>query len=129
MPLPLDIHAETLAQYLKWLNTSTGGTGTGGPVPEGAPSSVPVFTWMGKDYQCNFGWTERKYFDQGGFVVTSDLVIEVLEPMEVKREDGVAGPALKDILTFQGRDWRVEVLKHVFGKNPQITCWDPARGS
>lgn len=122
---PFQVHAQTLADYLAWLNAQAGG----GSDPSDPNATVPVFTWRNANYACNFSWTEQKYLDQGGYVQTQMLVLEVLEPMPVIRADQIPGPAVKDVIQFLNKDFRVEIVKHANGKNPQLTCWDLSRGA
>lgn len=110
-----------MASYLAWLNR---------PQPDGATfMPAPVFTWRGADYSCNYSWSESKFLNEGGYVPEQALILEVLEPMPVVRADGQAGPALKDIITFLGKQFRVEIAKQAAGKLPQLTCWDVSRGA
>ncbi len=125
---PFQIHQQTISQYLDWLNANAVPAGSQSTIDDPAAQSS-FFTWRGTNYACNFTWTEQKYLDEGGYQPTHILVLEVLESMLVFREDGVPGPAVKEQITFQGKQFRVQVNKHSPGKYPQLTCWDLARGA
>lgn len=125
---PLDVHTQTLAQYLAWLQatpgSSTGATNGGNASSSGnSLNPVPVFTWQNVDYSCNYSWHKGSYLDEGGFVVGDQLIIEVLEPM------ADPGPQKKQLITFQGQSMRIQFIDLAAGKYPKLTCWDPSRGA
>jgi len=82
----------------------------------------PVFTWKGNDYQCVFKLVDQELLEAGGQKLQGYLVIEPLQAMDPI-------PNVKDRITFEDKDWIIEIIERNFGKPPKLTCFDPARGS
>lgn len=125
MPNALDIHKQTLSQYLAWLQAGSTPSNADATAtsPNNSLNPVPVFTWKDLDYSCNYSWHKGKYLDQGGLVNQDSLVIEVLEPM------ADPGPQELEMITFQGKLMRIQFIDLAAGKYPKLTCWDPSRGA
>jgi hypothetical protein len=117
---PLDVHADTLAKYLEWMNASTSsGSGSSG----NSLIPVPSFIWKGAEYACNYSWNKTKYLNAGGFNPLDLLTIEVLEPM------ADPGPQEEDAIIFQERTFKIRLIALAAGKYPKLVCYDPALGA
>lgn len=110
---PYDTHQNTLADYLAWLtqHQSSGST------------AVPVFTWQGSEYACNYSRLQQRDLGAGGYVPMEDLTLEVLTPMPSP------GPQSEQMITFEAKEYRIRTVQTAAGKNPKLVCYDPARGS
>lgn len=113
MASPLQVHYDTLSDYLQWMLENQS---------DEDEFEVPVFTWQNTEYSCNYSWTQQRDLGAGGFIPTDGLVIEPLEPL-----DGT--PESEQKITFLNREFRIRTVKMAAGKNPTLTCYDPAKGS
>lgn len=87
--------------------------------------NVPTFTWKGKEYPCIPLWNEQSYLNQGGQIPLDDLTLQVLW----SEFTGGPLPQVKDMVIFQERQFRIEVITHTPGDYVRFICYDPARGS
>ena len=112
------VHADTLANYLDWLNATS--------TPAEAEleiSKVGSFTWQNSDYACNFRLSQKRDLQAGGFIPMDDLVIEVLQEMTEP------GPQSEQKVIFKGKSYLIREVRTAAGKYPQLICYDPARGA
>lgn len=115
---PFDIHAQSLTDYLNWLNsgaTVSGSLSIAGP--------VPFFTWKGTTYSCNAKLHKQKFLDQGGAVIQDVLTLTLLEDM------GTPGPQVFDMVNYFDLNMRIQIVEIASGKYPTLICWNPARGA
>jgi hypothetical protein len=91
---------------------------------DGAISSI---TWKGGDYLAIVIWNEMAYMNAGGMIPMDDLTAQILE-VEFGLPDGPF-PQLKDIFTYRGRQFRIEIIQHAPGGYLKYTCADPSKGA
>lgn len=120
MANPLDIHAQVMSEYLNWLLSFNPTTGD---FTQTASATVPTFTWKDLTYKCNYSWKKGRYMNQGGLVITDELVLTLLESIPDP------GPQPLDVIQFKGQPMRVQFVDLAAGKFPTLTCWSTARGS